>query len=32
MGQMLTNEIDGFWSLVKRGIGEAYPLVSKKHM
>lgn len=32
MGDVHTNTIEGFWSLVKRGIGGVYHSVSKKHL
>jgi len=31
-GNVHTNTIEGFWSLVKRGIGGVYHAVSKKHL
>ena len=31
-GDVHTNTIEGFWSLVKRGIGGVYHAVSKKHL
>src|SRR5205823_6331247 len=31
-GDVHTNTIEGFWSLVKRGIGGVYHSVSKKHL
>ena len=31
-GDCHTNTIEGFWSLVKRGIGGVYHSVSKKHL
>jgi hypothetical protein len=31
-GETHTNTIDGFWSLVKRGIGGVYHSVSAKHL
>jgi transposase-like protein len=31
-GDVHTQTIDGFWSLVKRGIGGVYHSVSKKHL
>lgn len=31
-GDVHTNTIDGFWSLVKRGIGGVYHSVSSKHL
>ena len=31
-GQVHTNTIEGFWSLVKRGIGGVYHAVSSKHL
>jgi len=32
MGDVHTNTIEGFWSLVKRGIGGVYHSVSQKHL
>ena len=32
MGDIHTNTIDGFWSLIKRGIGGVYHQVSKKYL
>jgi transposase-like protein len=32
MGNVHTNTIEGFWSLVKRGIGGVYHAVSAKHL
>ena len=32
VGDVHTNTIEGFWSLVKRGIGGVYHSVSKKHL
>jgi hypothetical protein len=32
MGDVHTNTIEGFWSLVKRGIGGVYHSVSKKYL
>jgi len=31
-GEVHTNTIEGFWSLVKRGIGGVYHSVSAKHL
>ena len=31
-GDVHTNTIEGFWSLVKRGIGGVYHSVSRKHL
>ena len=31
-GDVHTNTIEGFWSLVKRGIGGVYHAVSAKHL
>ena len=31
-GDVHTNTIEGFWSLVKRGIGGVYHSVSQKHL
>lgn len=31
-GDVHTNTIEGFWSLVKRGIGGVYHVVSAKHL
>ena len=31
-GDVHTNTIEGFWSLVKRGIGGVYHSVSAKHL
>jgi len=31
-GDVHTNTIEGFWSLVTRGIGGVYHVVSKKHL
>ena len=31
-GDVHTNTIEGFWSLVKRGVGGVYHSVSKKHL
>ena len=32
MGDVHTQTIEGFWSLVKRGIGGVYHAVSRKHL
>ena len=32
MGDVHTNTIEGFWSLVKRGIGGVYHSVSRKYL
>lgn len=32
VGNVHTNTIDGFWPLLKRGIGGVYRLVSEKHL
>jgi transposase len=32
MGNVHTNTIEGFWSLVKRGLGGVYHSVSKKYL
>jgi hypothetical protein len=32
MGDIHTNTIEGFWSLVKRGIGGVYHSVSKEYL
>jgi transposase len=32
MGDVHTNTIEGFWSLVKRGIDGVYHTVSRKHL
>lgn len=32
MGQVHTNTIEGFWSLLKRGIAGVYHSVSAKHL
>ena len=32
MGEVHTNTIEGFWSLVKRGIGGVYHSVSQKYL
>ncbi len=32
MGDVHTNSIEGFWSLIKRGIGGVYHSVSKKYL
>jgi hypothetical protein len=32
MGDVHTNTIEGFWSLIKRGIGGVYHSVSKKYL
>jgi transposase-like protein len=32
MGDVHTNTIEGFWSLIKRGIGGVYHTVSRKHL
>lgn len=32
VGDIHTNTIEGFWSLIKRGIGGVYHSVSKKHL
>jgi len=32
MGECHTNSIDGFWSLIKRGIGGVYHAVSRKYL
>ena len=31
MGDIHTNSVEGFWSLIKRGIGGVYHSVSKKY-
>ena len=32
MGDIHTNSVEGFWSLIKRGIGGVYHSVSKKYL